>query len=240
MAVEIDGTSKGLLGAFAVFALGSGIASLVYGVLLLLRYISIEFNYGSFNLFSISILLIIVGGLLIITVLLGIIGALKDLSNLRLVTLILLFILFAILASVGIWGMISFKTGRLQTSIDDDIKRFKDRYEDLTVDLKKQADYLNRHYNCCGVYATYDTRANDVGIPESCCIAPGCGENPLHNAPKYFEKGCASVYFETKAKAVFHLAILTLAAAGLVLLALVLYGIVSQRARAGYAVVSRG
>jgi hypothetical protein len=68
----------------------------------------------------------------------------------------------------------------------------------------------------------------------------GCGENPLSNSQKYFEKGCASVYFETKAKAVFHLAILALVAAGVVLLALVLYIVVYQRARAGYAVVSRG
>ncbi len=86
-----------ILGAFAVFALGSGIASLIYGVLLLLRYISIEYNYGIFNLFSTSILLIVVGGLLIIAVLLGVFGALKDISNVRLVTLVLLFILFAIL-----------------------------------------------------------------------------------------------------------------------------------------------
>jgi len=139
MAVEIDGTSKGLLGAFAVFALGSGIASLVYGVLLLLRYISTEFNYGIFNLFTTSILLIVVGSLLIITVLLGVIGALKDLSNLRLVTLILLFILFAILTAVGVWAMVSFKTGRLQKSIDADIKTFTDgKYDDLTVDFKKK------------------------------------------------------------------------------------------------------
>jgi len=105
--------------------------------------------------------------------------------------------------------------------------------------LKKKADYLNRNYNCCGSYAT-DTRANEVGIPESCCVVPGCGENPLNNQQKYFEKGCASVYFETKAKAVFHLAILTLTAAGLVLLGLILFAVVSQRARAGYAVVSHG
>ncbi len=58
----------------------------------------IEYNYGSFNLYLISILLIVVGGLLIITVFLGIIGALKDVSNLRVVTLVLLFILFAILS----------------------------------------------------------------------------------------------------------------------------------------------
>jgi choline-glycine betaine transporter len=57
----------------------------------------IEYNYGAFNLYSISILLIVVGGLLIITVFLGIIGALKDVSNVRVVTLVLLFILFAIL-----------------------------------------------------------------------------------------------------------------------------------------------
>jgi len=43
-----------------------------------------------------------------------------------------------------------------------------------------------------------------------------------------------------KVKTVFHLAILALVAAGLVLLALVLYAVVSQRARAGYAAVSRG
>jgi choline-glycine betaine transporter len=84
-------------GAFAVFTLGSGIATLVYGVFLLLRYIGIEFNYGVFNLYTLSIVLIVVGSLLIITVILGVIGALKDTSNLRMATLGLLFILFAVL-----------------------------------------------------------------------------------------------------------------------------------------------
>lgn len=68
----------------------------------------------------------------------------------------------------------------------------------------------------------------------------GCADTTVNNQNKYFEKGCASVYFETKATAVFHVAILSLVAAGLTLLALVLYAVVSQRARAGYAVVSRG
>ncbi len=96
------------LGAFAVFALGSGIASLIYGVLLLLKYMSIEYSYGSFNLYILSILLIVVGGLLIITVILGIIGALKDVANARLVTLILLFILFAVLSKkLFEWNIVS-------------------------------------------------------------------------------------------------------------------------------------
>ena len=57
----------------------------------------IPFNYGVLNLYAISILLIVVGILLIITVILGILGALKDKSQIRLSTLVLLFILFAIL-----------------------------------------------------------------------------------------------------------------------------------------------
>jgi len=242
MAVEIDGTSKGLLGAFAVFVLGSGIASLVYGIFLLLRYVGIEFNYGNFNLFSISILLIVVGGLLILTVVMGVIGALKDLAKVRLVTVILLFILFAILAVVGVWGMISFKTGRLAQSIDLDIKRLNEQKDSNLNEMnKKKADYLNRKYNCCGVYSTYDTRASDVAIPESCCITPGCGGgSTMSNTPQYFENGCATVYLKTKAAAVFHLSILALVAAGLVLLALIIYAVLSQRARAGYAVVARG
>lgn len=240
MAVEIDGASKGLVGAFVVFTLGSGIATLAYGVLLLLRYLGIEYNYGIFNLFSTSILLTVVGGLLIITVLLGVLGVLKDIANVRLVTLVLLFISFAILAGVGIYGMVSYKTGRLQKSIELEVDRLNKNYKDSSPDLKKQADYLNQNYNCCGSYSTYDARANGVGIPESCCIVPGCGSEPLNNKQAYFEKGCASVYFETKATAVFHLAILALAAAGAVLLALIFYAVISQRARGGYAAVTRG
>jgi len=57
---------------------------------------------------------------------------------------------------------------------------------------------------------------------------------------KYFEDGCAGIYFQTKSKAVFQLAILTLAAAGATLIGLIAYGLVFQRARAGYAAVSRG
>jgi len=242
MAGEVDGTSKGLLGGFAVFTLGSGLASLIYGIFLLIRYVGLEYNYGIFNLFTTSIVLIVVGGLLILTVLLGVIGALKEISNLRVATLVLLFALFATLAGVGVYGMVSFKTGRLQKSIDNDIQLLTETKggEKLPEHLKQKADYLNRHYNCCGSYASYDARGDDSGIPESCCVVPGCGNNPVHNSPKYFVKGCASVYFETKSVAVYHLAILTLAAAVAVLIALVLYGVVSQRARAGYASVSRG
>lgn len=72
------------------------------------------------------------------------------------------------------------------------------------------------------------------------CYVLGCGDNPQNNAPGYFKIGCESVYFETKAKAVFHLAILTLAAAGVVLIALILYAVISQRARSGYAAVNLG
>jgi len=139
MAAEIDGTSKGLLGAFAIFTLGSGIASLGYGILLLLRYMGVDYHYGAFNLFSTSILLIVVGGLLIIAVILGVIGALKDVSNVRLVTLVLVFILFAVLAAVGIWGMVLYKTDRLEKSINDEIGPFgAGKYNELTPELKKK------------------------------------------------------------------------------------------------------
>jgi hypothetical protein len=88
-------------GAFAVFTLGSGIVSLVYGIFLLIRYIGIEYNYGVFNLYVTSIVLVVIGGLLILTVLLGVIGALRDVANLRLVTLVLLFLLFAALGKIN-------------------------------------------------------------------------------------------------------------------------------------------
>lgn len=68
----------------------------------------------------------------------------------------------------------------------------------------------------------------------------GCSTNPRPNEQDYFSQGCALVYFGTKVTAVFHVAILALVAAGLALIALILYGIVSQRARGGYAAVSRG
>lgn len=64
--------------------------------------------------------------------------------------------------------------------------------------------------------------------------------NNVNNPIKYYEKGCASVYFETKSGVVFNLAILSLAAAGAVLLAFIFYGVVSRRAQGGYAAVSRG
>jgi hypothetical protein len=235
---EIDGTSKGLLGAFAVFALGSSIASLAYGIFLLIRYLNIEYNYGSFNLFWTSILLIVVGGLLVITVILGAIGAVKDASHVRLVTLILLFILFAILATIGVWGMVSYKTERLQNSINADLQLFKDKYT-ASEDLKKKADYLHQTYNCCSIYEKYDGQQSGVVIPDSCCVKPGCS-GTTYPGEKYFDKGCSSVYFDIKSKAVFSLAILALASAGVILIALILYGVISHRARAGYGPVYRG
>jgi len=233
----MDGTSKGLLGAFAVFTLGSGIASLAYGVLLLLRYLPIEFNYGIFNLFATSIVLIVVGSLLIIAVLLGIFGAFKDISNFRLVTLVLLLLLFIVLAAVGVWTMVSFKTGQLQTSIDNEVKRLHDTRNVLNAKDLKKAVFLSQHYNCCGLGV--DTNANDAGTPDSCCVVPNCGSNPVENAPKYFEKSCGVIYYETKSVAVFHLAILSLGAAGGTLIGLILYALIFQRARAGYDIVPR-
>jgi len=242
MATEMDGTNKGLLGAFAVFTLGSGIASLAYGVLLLLRYMTIEYNYGSFNLFATSIVLIIVGSVLIITVLLGVFGALKDVSTFRMVTLVLLFLLFIVLAVIGVWTMVSFKTGQLQKSIDNDVKDLSKSRKELTPQLLKKADYLNRNYNCCvSNISLTDNNANEGGLPDSCCIIPGCGENPVNNQPRYFEQGgCAPAYYKTKSVAVYHLAILTLGAAGATLIGLIIYALIFHRARVGYAMVSRG
>jgi len=56
----------------------------------------------------------------------------------------------------------------------------------------------------------------------------------------FFEHGCASVYYKTKSGTVFVLAIVALASAGAVLIGIILYGVILQRARAGYQVVSRG
>jgi len=241
MPAEIDGPSKGLLGAIAVLTLGSGIASLVYGICLLINNMAIEHNYGVFNLFMTSIVLIVVGGLLILTIILGIIGAVKDISKLRLVTLVLLFLLFVVLAVVGVWAMVSFKTGQLQKSIESDIKNINHKSNDLPQQFKDKADYLNRHYNCCGTFGSDDEAANYQGqYPDSCCIVPGCGEISGNNPSKYFQKSCGRVYFDFKSKIVFYLAILTLAAAGAVLIALILYAVVSQRARTEYAAVSGG
>jgi len=238
MANEIDGPSKGLLGAFAVFTLGSGIASLFYGVLLLIRNVSIEFNYGPFNLFPTSILLIVVGGLLIITVILGIFGAIKDVSNLRLVALVLLFILFLILAVVGVWAMVSFKTGRLEANINSDIRPLNESIKNLSPELQKKAEYLAQKYNCCASYmSAYDPNANYNDLQDACCVGSGCTN---YSGSKTLKPGCASVYYNEKSKDVFCLAILTLAAAGAALIGLILYGVISQRARAGYAAVSRG
>jgi hypothetical protein len=40
--------------------------------------------------------------------------------------------------------MVAYKTGRLQKSIDDDISDYSPvKYNNLTADLKKKADYLN-------------------------------------------------------------------------------------------------
>jgi len=48
------------------------------------------------------------------------------------------------------------------------------------------------------------------------------------------------VYYKTKSGTVFVLAIVALASAGAVLIGIILYGVILQRARAGYQVVSRG
>ena len=81
-----------------VFILGSGISTLVYGILLLLRYLAIQYSYGALNLFLTSIVLVVVGGLLILTVFLGAYGVWKDVSSVRLVTIVLALIIFVTLS----------------------------------------------------------------------------------------------------------------------------------------------
>ncbi|CAM4841440.1 unnamed protein product [Rotaria magnacalcarata] len=230
MATEIDGTSKGLLGTFVIFTLGSGLASLVYGILLLFQNMGVNYNFGSINLFMTSIVLITVGGLLIITVLLGVFGALKDVSPLRLATLVLLFLLLVVLAVVGVWGMVSYKTGGLEKSIDRDFQLLKEATDATKIDIKKKAEYLNKKFNCC---ISYPPDANSEGEQQAnSCIEPDAGGTIEYKSE--MNAACATVYFQTKSKTIFCLAILTLASAGAVFLAILIYALIFQRARAGY------
>ncbi|UJR37311.1 hypothetical protein I4U23_030019 [Adineta vaga] len=238
MSAEIDGTSKGLLGGFTALTLGSGLATLGYGIFLLYQNFGFTYNYGDFNLFIASIVLIVVGSLLIITLLLGVLGALKDISNLRLATLVLLFILFVVLAVVGAYGMVLYKTGRLNKSISDEIKDLNINYNNSTAEAQAKANALNNKLFCCGYFNEFDPLADYKGAPRSCCISEDCEYKPDNK--HYHERSCAIVYSETKTKTVFCVAVLTLIVAGVILLALVLYAGLSQRAREGYAVVSRG
>lgn len=43
--------------------------------------------------------------------------------------------------------MVSYKTDRLQKSIEQEMNRLNEKYDSLTPDLKKQADYLNNVRN---------------------------------------------------------------------------------------------
>ncbi|CAF3409360.1 unnamed protein product [Rotaria socialis] len=236
MATEIDGTSKGLLGTFAIFTLGSGLVSLIYGILLLSRNMSFNNNFGSINLFMTSIVLITAGGLLIIAVLLGVFGALKDVSPLRLVTLVLLLLLLVVLAVIGVWGMVSSKTGDLEKSIDTDIKLLKESTDATKSDIKKKAEFLNKYFNCC---ISCPSDANSEGEQQASSSSKPSGEGNTDNKPE-MKDACATAYFQTKSKTIFCVAILALASAGAVFLALLIYALIFQRARAGYTAVSRG
>ncbi|CAF0930017.1 unnamed protein product [Adineta ricciae] len=234
----MDGASKGLLGGFAAFTLGSGLATLGYGIFLLYRHFGFGYNYGDFNLFIASIVLIAVGSVLILTLLLGVLGALKDISHLRLATLVFLFISLVILATVGVYGMVLHQTGRLQKSTTDEINNLNVNYKNISDQLKTKADALNKYYQCCGFFNEYNPSEYYDGAPDSCCADSDCTTNS--SKKRYYEKACASIYFEAKGKIVFYVSVFALIAAGVVLLALILYAGLSQRAREGYAAVSRG
>ncbi len=47
------------------------------------------------------------------------------------------------LAVIGVWGMVSFKTGRLQQSIDTDFKTLAEA-KSPDADTKKRVDYLHQ------------------------------------------------------------------------------------------------
>lgn len=241
MTGEVDGASKGLLGAFVVFVLGSGITTLVYGILLLLRNLAVQYSYGAFNLYLASIVLIVIGGLLILTVLLGVYGVWKDLASVRLVALVLALIVVVGLVGIGAWSMFIMRSGRLQNSIDADVRSLNTNYKGLKGEDQARADFLNRHYNCCGSYESYTDVTITDGVPDSCCIVQGCKANAYSDVGQYFEKGCRAVYSQAKAKEIFQLSVVTLATGGATLLGLILYAVIYQRrAHAGYAGVSRG
>jgi len=238
MSSEMDGASKGLLGAFVALFLGSGIASLVYGVLMLLRFIAVPYNIGIFSVYATSITLVVVGGVLILAVLFGVFGALKDNATLRMVTMVLAFLALVTLVVVGVWGMVIYKRGNLQRSIEQDMKSIHDDQNNDAVKLK--FDYVFKNYNCCSAYSTHSQSNNFEGLPDTCCIVPGCNRNSAANQSQHYKLGCAEVYYQSKSATVFQMAIVALAAGGAVLIGLILYGVILQRARAGYAAVSRG
>jgi len=102
---------------------------------------------------------------------------------------------------------------------------------------KDKVDWLNKHHQCCGT-SEFNKDYNEKGHPTSCCLVPGsvdCGKSPISDTQTYYQKGCAAIYKETKSKVVYQLAIVTLACAGAMLLAIILYSILTKRAREGYA-----
>lgn len=242
MASEMDGVSKGLLGAFVLFAFGSGLATLIYGIRTLLQYLGVEYYYGLLNLFNLSIVLIILGGLLIIAVVLGVFGALKDVPKVRMVALGLMFIVLLSFVLIGSYTMFMWKTGRLQQSIEKDLGSVSANYYTLSTELQAKPDYINQKFNCCITYAApsdYPSRRNE-DLPDSCKYS-----DPLDTSnnmqKKTFERNCTEAYTSVKSAAVFQLSVVTLANAGATFIGLVLYGIISQRrTHAGYAGVSRG
>jgi len=230
------------LGIFAILVLATGITSVVYGSVLLIRYIGIPYSFGIFSLYCASIALICIGGLIIITLLLSVIGALKDNGNLRVVALVLAVLLFISLAVIGTWAMVIYKTNRLHQSIDNEWKDLNLRYHKNDEKQRAKVDWLNNHHNCCGTSDfTNEFKDGNVDYPTSCCLVPGaeCQKSIHDKTPTNYKKGCASIYRETKLRVVYQLAIISLASAGAMLLAIILYSILTKRAGAGYAVVSQ-
>ena len=158
-----------VLGAFVLFVFGSGLVTLIYGVRALLQYLPVEYHYGMLNLFNLSIVLIVLGGLLIIAVILGVVGALKDVAKVRMVALALIFIVLlsfgkaswsrrcssangflSPLVLIGSYTMYMWKTGRLQHSVEEDMKSISTKYAELPKELQAKADYVNQVGQCRG------------------------------------------------------------------------------------------
>ncbi|CAF0980357.1 unnamed protein product [Didymodactylos carnosus] len=232
--------SISLGGIFAVLLLGSTITTVVYGSLTLVKFIHIPYNFGQFSIYAASIALIAIGGLLLFTLIFGIIGVSLHNGNLRLLTLVLAFLLFCALAIIGVWSMVLVKTNGLQLSINNDIIDLNKLYREKPNAAKK-IDYLNENYQCCGAITDDKKELENVsGLPVSCCITPECKtKKVLEASDGIYQKGCIdSSYRSEKVDRVFILSIVSLACAGAVLLGLIFYGIVTKKAREGYATVN--
>ena len=224
----------------------SGVAStltVIVGIVLTITaslFVSDTINHGEVwgEIFALSIVSIVIGGLTIIFAsgLLYVVNRhLPALTKLFSILIFIVLILSAIcliilalgLANLQLFTFKSTKTLLRNYSNSDDV-----------VSSKKFIGHIQQTFQCCGVESAVDWKIEfpgETSTPDSCCVKviQGCGINALNTTNGIYKRGCAEPLYRFRRRQ--YIVLISINAAIIVLvLTCATFGFISERSMRQY------